>query len=107
MTGYTLRQSCILFLTALIWGVAFVAQSAGMEYLGPFTYNGVRSVLGGLVLLPCIALLDRIQGRQSGGGNRQYTGSEPKWAGTGRRGGRQKTAVDRRFVLRDRSVCGQ
>ena len=66
MTGYTLRQSCILFLTALIWGVAFVAQSAGMEYLGPFTYNGVRSVLGGLVLLPCIALLDRIQGRQSG-----------------------------------------
>lgn len=65
MTGYTLRQSCILFLTALIWGVAFVAQSAGMEYLGPFTYNGVRSVLGGLVLLPCIALLGRIQG-QSG-----------------------------------------
>lgn len=65
MTGYTLRQSCILFLTALIWGVAFVAQSAGMEYLGPFTYNGVRSVLGGLVLLPCIVLLGRIQG-QSG-----------------------------------------
>lgn len=63
MTGYTLRQSCILFLTAVIWGVAFVAQSAGMEYLGPFTYNGVRSVLGGLVLLPCIALLNRIQGR--------------------------------------------
>lgn len=63
MTGYTLRQSFILFLTAMIWGVAFVAQSAGMEYLGPFTYNGVRSVLGGLVLLPCIALLGRMQGK--------------------------------------------
>ena len=63
MTGYTMRQSLILFLTAVIWGVAFVAQSAGMEHLGPFTYNGVRSVLGGLVLLPCIVLLNRIQGR--------------------------------------------
>jgi len=60
---YTMRQSLILFLTAVIWGVAFVAQSAGMEHLGPFTYNGVRSVLGGLVLIPCIVLLNRIQGR--------------------------------------------
>ena len=34
MTGHTLRQSLLLFLTAVIWGVAFVAQSAGMEYLG-------------------------------------------------------------------------
>ncbi len=58
-----MRQSLILFLTAVICGVAFVAQSAGMEHLGPFTYNGVRSVLGGLVLIPCIVLLNRIQGR--------------------------------------------
>lgn len=63
MNGYAVRQSLLLFLTAVIWGVAFVAQSAGMEHLGPFTYNGVRSLLGGLVLLPCIALLGRIQGR--------------------------------------------
>lgn len=63
VTRFTIRQSLILFLTAVIWGVAFVAQSAGMEYLGPFTYNGVRSVLGGLVLIPCIALLDRIRGK--------------------------------------------
>ena len=61
MTKHTIRQSLLLFLTAVIWGVAFVAQSAGMEYLGPFTYNGIRSVLGGLVLLPCIAFLNRIQ----------------------------------------------
>ena len=61
MKGHTLRQSFLLFLTAVIWGVAFVAQSAGMEYLGPFTYNGVRSVLGGMVLLPCIALLNKMQ----------------------------------------------
>lgn len=54
----------MLFLTAVIWGVAFVAQSAGMDYVGPFTYNGVRCILGGMVLLPCIALLDRVRGEQ-------------------------------------------
>ena len=62
MNKYILRQSLLLFLTAVIWGVAFVAQSAGMAYVGPFTYNGVRSILGGLVLLPCIVLLDKIRG---------------------------------------------
>lgn len=62
MNRYILRQSFLLFLTSVIWGVAFVAQSAGMAYVGPFTYNGVRSVLGGLVLLPCIVLLDRVRG---------------------------------------------
>lgn len=61
MNKFVLRQSLLLFLTAVIWGVAFVAQSAGMDYVGPFTYNGVRSILGGLVLLPCIVLLDRRQ----------------------------------------------
>ena len=62
MNRFILRQSLLLFLTAVIWGVAFVAQSAGMDYVGPFTYNGVRCILGGLVLLPCILLLDRLQG---------------------------------------------
>lgn len=61
MNKFVLRQSALLFLTAAIWGVAFVAQSAGMAYIGPFTYNGVRSILGGLVLLPCIGFLDRIK----------------------------------------------
>lgn len=61
MNRFILRQSLLLFLTAVIWGVAFVAQSAGMEYVGPFTYNGTRCILGGLVLVPCIMLLDRMQ----------------------------------------------
>ncbi|MDE7260244.1 MAG: DMT family transporter, partial [Lachnospiraceae bacterium] len=52
MNRFILRQSLLLFLTAVIWGVAFVAQSAGMDYVGPFTYNVVRCILGGLVLLP-------------------------------------------------------
>ncbi len=60
-----IRNSALLALTALIWGVAFVAQSAGMEYVGPFTFNGVRSILGGLALLPLILLGKRERsGRQ-------------------------------------------
>lgn len=43
-----------LFITALIWGLGFVAQRAGMEYIGPFTFNAARSFLGALSLLPVI-----------------------------------------------------
>ena len=43
-----------LFLTALIWGLGFVAQKAGMEFIGPFTFNAVRSFLGALSLVPLI-----------------------------------------------------
>ena len=43
-----------LFLTALFWGVSFVAQREGMEHIGPFTFNMVRSFLGALSLLPVI-----------------------------------------------------
>src|SRR5699024_852902 len=46
----------LLFLTALIWGVAFVAQSVAMDYIVPYTFNAVRSLLGGIVLVPCVFL---------------------------------------------------
>lgn len=61
MKTQQMKSSLILLLTALIWGVAFVAQSVGMDYVGPFTFNCVRSILGGLVLIPCIFVLDRIR----------------------------------------------
>ena len=54
------KNGLILFLTAFIWGTAFVAQSVGMDYLGPFSFNGIRSLVGGLALIPCIAVLDRV-----------------------------------------------
>ncbi len=53
-----------LGLTALIWGTAFVAQKSGLDYLGPFTFNGVRSLIGGLALLPSIVLIDIINGQR-------------------------------------------
>ena len=55
MTGrQTWISSLLLFMAACIWGVAFVAQSVGMEYMGPLTFNGVRFLIGGTVLLPLI-----------------------------------------------------
>lgn len=50
------KNFILLFLTALIWGVAFVAQSVAMDYIGPYTFNAVRSLLGGIVLVPCVFL---------------------------------------------------
>ncbi len=47
-----LTSDLILLLAALIWGFAFVAQRAGMEYIGPYTFNAVRFGLGTLVILP-------------------------------------------------------
>lgn len=61
MNRFVLRQSLLLLLTATIWGVAFVSQSVGMDYVGPFTFNAVRSLIGSAVLVPCIALLKKIQ----------------------------------------------
>ena len=54
-----LGNSLLLLLTATIWGSAFVAQSVGMEHVGPFTFTFSRSMIGGIVLLPCILLLGK------------------------------------------------
>ncbi len=50
-----LKADALLLLTAAIWGFAFVAQRAGMEHVGPFTFNGVRFLLGSASLLPLVA----------------------------------------------------
>ena len=54
-----LKGNLILLLTAFIWGVSFIAQSVGVEEISPLAFNGIRSVLGGVVLLPVIFWLDR------------------------------------------------
>lgn len=53
----TIRSNILLVVTALIWGLAFVAQSVGMEYVGPFTFIAVRTLLGGLILIPVVYLM--------------------------------------------------
>jgi len=48
------KSNLLLLLTAAIWGFAFVAQRVGMEFVGPFTFNGVRFALGACSLIPLI-----------------------------------------------------
>lgn len=48
----------LLLITALVWGIAFVAQSTGMEKITPFVFSAVRMILGGISLLPVIISLD-------------------------------------------------
>ena len=52
-------SAALLVLTALIWGVAFVAQSVGSEHVGPFTFLSSRSLIAGVALLPLIAFRRR------------------------------------------------
>ena len=54
-----MQSNFMLLLTAMIWGSAFVAQKAG-TVLEPFTYNGIRMMIGGIVLIPVIFLLKKI-----------------------------------------------
>ena len=54
-----LTSAVLLFLAAFIWGVAFVAQSVGMDYVEPFTFNGCRFLLGGVVLTPFAVIREK------------------------------------------------
>lgn len=83
-----LGNTLILVLTALIWGCAFVAQSVGAEYVGAFTFLAARSWLGGVVLLPLIAVLDR------GAEKRGQTARAPR------------TAAERKTLLTGGLACG-
>ena len=58
MKNQKIKGNLILLLTAIIWGVSFIAKSKGVEQIPPMTFNGVRSLLGGIVLLPVICFLD-------------------------------------------------
>lgn len=55
------RHNLMLVLTAFIWGTAFVSQSEGMKYIGPFTFLASRSYIGGVALIPCIFVLSKLK----------------------------------------------
>ena len=59
------KNTFLLLLTAFIWGVAFVAQSVGMDYVGPLTFNAVRFIIGAIFLIPCIAFLDKLKEKEN------------------------------------------
>ena len=55
-----IRNTLLLFTTAIIWGFAFVAQSEGGNAVGPYSFGFFRSVIGAVVLIPVIALFDHM-----------------------------------------------
>ena len=74
-------NSFLLFLTACIWGMAFVSQSKGMDYMHPFTFNGVRTLIGAFVLFIYILA-------------------------TGKLGGKNRKSIDWRLTLQAGLWCG-
>lgn len=67
MDRRNLTHGGMLALAAFIWGTAFVAQSLGMEHIGPCAFNGARSFVGCIVLLPVIALGKKLRGQRAKG----------------------------------------
>ena len=82
-----LRANILLFIAAVIWGTAFVAQKEGVDVLHPCTYNGIRSFVGAIALIPVILITDA--GKKKNGAYRSVYNVEinytihyrrqPKW----------------------------
>ncbi len=81
MRTQTLKADFLLLLTAVLWGIAFVAQRKGMEAIGPMMFNGIRFALGSLSLVPLIVVMDR---RKNGA--RLLPGSDTRWRAAWRSG---------------------
>ena len=86
MTNQT-KNSMLLMLCALIWGTAFVAQSAGSG-MGAFSFLAGRSWMAVLVLIPTVKAFDALRHRQ------------------GRPDGKPKTTAERKLLLKAGLVCG-
>lgn len=54
----------LLLLTSIVWGCAFVAQSDAMDYIGPFTMNGLRTIVSAIVLIPVCFISDKLTGKK-------------------------------------------
>ncbi len=81
MHTQTLKADLLLLITAVLWGVAFVAQRKGMEAIGPMAFNGIRFALGSLSLVPLILIMDR---RKNGA--LLLVGSDLRWRAAWRSG---------------------
>lgn len=77
------KGNLLLLLTSFIWGSAFVAQSSGMDYVGPYTYNMARNVLAFLFLIPVIYVIGKKKGvtdnAGSGTGIDDVASGEANW----------------------------
>ena len=77
-TQTSLKGVVLLLLTALIWGTSFVAQSEGMESVDAFTFQGIRTLLGSLVLVPVILLKSRAERKSLDAAGKKARNSQNK-----------------------------
>ena len=61
MKNQKIKGNLLLLLTAFVWGTSFIAQSKGVEIIPPAAFIGVRSIIGGIVLLPVIFVIDYVK----------------------------------------------
>ncbi|MEE0202528.1 MAG: DMT family transporter [Lachnospiraceae bacterium] len=100
------KSPALLFLTAVVWGVAFVAQSVGMDYVGPFTFNCIRCLIGAVVLVPCIWFLDGWKQRPAGAScGRESAGAQDSASCSRRSAGAQDGASDGSHALLAGGIC--
>lgn len=59
MKTNSLKKILCLFLTSLVWGISFVAQSEGLKHVGTFTFSAIRFCIGGIVLIPLIFIFSK------------------------------------------------
>ena len=61
MNSKSITSSLLLLFAALIWGSAFIAQSLGMEHIGPLSFVCIRSFIGFFALIPVLLVIQAIQ----------------------------------------------
>ena len=76
-----MRAHFFLLITAFIWGGAFVAQKEGMEHIGPFTFNLIRMIIGGVVLVPVVFFLRKMGITSAGATNDKSITGDPAVTG--------------------------
>ena len=91
----SLRSSLLLVLTALIWGVAFVAQDVAMDSMPPFAFNALRMALAALALIP-VCMWNDARVRRTGA-------PMPTGEGTSIR---RMSPAQRRQLLTGGAICG-
>lgn len=78
MNQKSLRGSLLLLLGAMVWGAAFAAQRVGMDHMGPWAFNGIRMLLGGIVLSAVSAVLERNQKKEGKPNKEAVPAPDPK-----------------------------
>ncbi len=61
---YSVLGIVLLVITSFIWGTTFVAQSDAMDHIGPFTMNGLRTLIAVIVLFPTLLVADKLQNKR-------------------------------------------